>query len=338
MIGNFSRPRGEAVVTTTVIGAYPKITDDPPGQGLRRALHRFDRGEIDEQTLNEAFDAQTARAVGELEAAGIDVPNHGEIRWGDPFGAFVRAWRNVTPGALERVFDNNTYFRVPAVRGAIEVVGPATVVEYRVARASARRRVKGAVCGPLTFARVAEDHHYGDRRRLALGATAALREEIAALEAAGCDLVDVEEPGLVRWPEDVALAREVYAELARGRRAQLALQLFYFPADPVIDHLAELPFAQIGIDLKSRPTKALDRVGALPRTVVLGVVDARNTRLESPEEVARDFERAARAVGPDRVWLAPTASLEFLPHGVARDKLRVLAAGAALALTAGGAR
>lgn len=323
---------------TTVIGAYPRITDDPAGQELRRALHRFDRGEIDERALDETYDATAAHALREMEEAGIDVPNHGEIRWDDPYGPFARAWRNVSREALERIFDNNTYFRVPAVTGQIEVTGPATVAEWRFARSHTTRRLKAAICGPVTFARVADDRHYGDRRKLALAAAAALREELRALEAAGCDLIDVEEPGLVRWPEDLALAKDVYAELTRGIRAELALQLFFFPADPVLDRLAELPFAQVGIDLRSRPTRALERVAELPRTVVLGVVDARNTKLEDPEEVARAFEAAARRLSPERVWLAPTASLEYVPHDIVLAKLRVLVRGAQLALTAGGTR
>ena len=62
--------------------------------------------------------------------------------------------------------------------------------------------------------------------------------------------------------------------------------------------------------------------------VVLGAVDARNTRLETPDEVARLAEGALRLVSPDRLWLAPTTSLEYLPRDVARAKLAALVAGA----------
>jgi methionine synthase II (cobalamin-independent) len=36
----------------------------------------------------------------------------------------------------------------------------------------------------------------------------------------------------------------------------------------------------------------------------------------------------AGLVAPDRILLAPSAGLEFLPHGVARRKLRALVQGA----------
>ena len=106
-------------ITTTVIGAYPKIGDDLSLQTLRRALHDFDRGAIDQSTLDAEFDRATERAVREIDSAGIDVPNHGCVRWDDLFAPFVRVWRNVSREGLERWFDNNTYFRIPVVSGPI---------------------------------------------------------------------------------------------------------------------------------------------------------------------------------------------------------------------------
>lgn len=323
---------------TTVIGAHPKISDDPAGQELRRALHEHDRGEIDEAALEAVCDAVTVRALGELEAAGIDVVNTGLVRWDDLFSPFARAWRNVRLEALERYFDNNTYFRIPAVGGPISVARAATVAEFRFARGHATRPVKGTLCGPLTFARLASDRHYRDRRALALAVAGALREEILVLEREGCELLDVEEPALARWPEDAAYAEEVYREIGRGVRARLAVHLTMFPADGVLEIAARLPVAVVGIDLRSRPTRALDRIDVLPGEVVLGIVDARNTRLETADDLARAIDRAAARVGPERLWLAPTTALEYLPHDVALQKLRVLVAASRSFLAAGGAR
>ena len=326
--------------TTTVIGAYPKIGDDLSLQTLRRALHEFDRGAIGQDALDAEFDRGTERAVREIDGAGVDVPNHGCLRWDDLFSPFVRVWRNVSREALERWFDNNTYFRIPVVTGPIEATGAATLQELAVARSATRKRVKGAIAGPFTFAHLAEDRHYRSLSALTLAAATALRSELEALAAAGCALVDVEEPALARWPEDFAngRARRVYEVLAGGVRTQVAIHLSMFPADAVAEHLAELPVAQIGIDVRSRPTRALERIELAGQTLVLGAVDARNTKLETAEEIARLVDAAARRVDPSRIWIAPTTSLEYLPHDIVRAKLRVLVEGARIALAAGGAR
>ena len=71
--------------------------------------------------------------------------------------------------------------------------------------------------------------------------------------------------------------------------------------------------------------KAIDRLGAVKQTVVLGVVDARNTRVESPREIGDLVEAALKRVPADRLWLSTTTGLEYLPHDVALKKLAALA-------------
>lgn len=320
------------MMKTTVIGAWPKVSDGPTGQQLRNALHRHDRGDIDDETLDAVFDSTTRAAIGELEVAGIDVVNDGQVRWDDLFSPFARSWNGVSRGPLERYYDNNTYFRQPVVAGPISSDGRTLLRDFALARATTTHELKGAVCGPLTFATLAIDEHYGSLEKLTLAVADALAADIAALGAAGATLVDVEDPALVAAPQHIDLAREAYLRIATAG-VPLAVQTYFFPADRVLESLASFPVAQIGIDLRSRATTALRRLDTVKgRTIVLGVVDARNTRLESPREVATLIEQALKLVPPERLWVAPTTGLEFLPHDAAVRKLTALVAGARAAL------
>ena len=104
---------------------------------------------------------------------------------------------------------------------------------------------------------------------------------------------------------------------------------YFFPADPILESLASFSVAGVAIDVRSRDTTAFERLDAFrSQTVVLGAVDARNTRLETAAEVAGYVERALRLVPQDRLWIAPTTSLEYLPRNVARAKLAALVHGA----------
>jgi 5-methyltetrahydropteroyltriglutamate--homocysteine methyltransferase len=314
---------------TTVIGAFPKISDDPGGQELRRALHRLDRGEIDAAALEEVFDGVTRDAIRQLEAAGIDVVNDGQIRWDDLVSTFARAWDGVSRGPLERFYDNNTYFRQPVIERRITTAGRTLVRDLEVARAAATKELKAAVCGPLTFATLtAEDRAYATLEERTLAVADALAAEIRGLGAAGATLVDVEDPAVVARPELIGLARTAYERLAAAK-VPLAIQPYFFPADRVLDELATFPVAQVGVDLRSRDTDVLRRIGVLKgKTVVLGAVDARNTRLETAAEVARTIDAAVKALGAEHVWVAPTTGLEYLPHDIAMKKLAVLVEGA----------
>jgi 5-methyltetrahydropteroyltriglutamate--homocysteine methyltransferase len=310
---------------TTVTGAYPKISDEH--QDLRRALHRHDRGELDADGLSGVLDESTRWAIGELDWAGLDVINDGQVRWDDLLAPFARAWTGCDRGPLERFYDNNTYFRQPVITGPITTEGTTLVRDFEFARGVARGQLKAAVCGPLTFATLAEDHHYRSLEDRTLAVAEAIAAEIRGLGAAGATLVDVEEPALVAHPEHFALARAAIERLALAG-VPLALQTYFFPADPLLDALAAFPVAQVGVDVRSRDTHALERLNALRQTVVLGIVDARNTRVETESELVGLIETALRQLPADYLWLAPTTGLEYLPHDVAAKKLKVLVAAA----------
>src|SRR5690349_1657148 len=102
---------------TTVIGAYPKISDEH--QELRRALHQLDRDEITEHDLALVQDERTRQVIKEIEDAGVDVVNDGQIRWDDLFAPLATPWFGLTRGPLERFYDNNTYPRTPVISAPI---------------------------------------------------------------------------------------------------------------------------------------------------------------------------------------------------------------------------
>ena len=318
---------------TTVIGAFPKISDDPGGQELRRALHRLDRGEIDAKAIEAVIEQVTRAAIREMETAGIDVINDGQIRWDDLFSPFAKAWKGVSRGPLERFYDNNTYFRQPVIEGKIQTDGRTLTHDLAVALSIAKQPVKAAVCGPLTFATLtAEDKAYASLEERTLAIADALAVEVKALGAAGATLVDIEDPALVALPQHIELAREAYLRIAAAG-VDIAVQTFFFPADRILEFLASFPVAQIGLDIRSRDTTVLRRLDVFKdKTVVLGVVDARNTRLETTAEVASLIQEALKLVPEDRLWVAPTTGLEYLPHDIASKKLAALVSGAREAL------
>lgn len=312
---------------TTVIGAYPKISDER--QDLRRALHAHDRGDLDDAGLDKVYDETTTWAIGEIRSTGIDVPNDGQIRWDDLLAPFASHWQNCERGPLERFYDNNTYFRQPIVKGPIESDGRTLVRDFTYAD-KLTSGLKGAICGPLTFATLtAEDRHYKSLEERTLAVADALAAELRGLKAAGVPLVDVEEPALAAHPELADLERAAFDRLAKAG-VPLALHPYFFPIDKIIGKLASFPIAQLGVDARSRETsaRAIDALGGFKGTVVLGIVDARNTAIETPRELADLIERAIGRVSYDRLWFSPTTGLEYLPHDIAVRKLSALVSAA----------
>ena len=62
-----------------------------------------------------------------------------------------------------------------------------------------------AVPGPMTIVDTTYDEAYGDEEALALDVAAALNQELLDLQAAGCDVVQIDEPAMTRYHEKVAV-------------------------------------------------------------------------------------------------------------------------------------
>ena len=325
---------------TTVVGAYPKISDEH--QDLRRALHKLDRDELDEAGIQSVYDDTTSWAIDEIRGAGIDIINDAQIRWDDVLAPFARAWRNCERGPLERFYDNNTYFRQPVITGPIETDGKTLVHDFTFADTYVRKAaspsartgsgpiVKAAIAGPLTFATLtAEDKHYKSLEQRTLAVADALAAELRGLKAVGAPLVDVEEPALSAHPELVDLEAEALQRMAKSG-VPMALYPYFFPIDGIVEKLADFkrfPVAILGVDVRSRETSArvIDRLGSYAGTISLGIVDARNTRLETPRELGQLIESALKRVRDERrLQLSTTTGLEYLPHDVAVKKLNAL--------------
>jgi 5-methyltetrahydropteroyltriglutamate--homocysteine methyltransferase len=307
-------------------GSYPRIGDGPEAQRHRRAYAQRERGEISEAEWQAVEDETAVAVVREQAAAGLDVVTDGQVRWYDPISHLARHLESVQVNGLLRYFDTNFYFRQPVVTGPLRRTRPVLRREFETVRAATDRVVKPVLTGPYSLAcgSIVEGG-YQTRRALAMAYAEALAQEVADLVHAGAALIQVDEPYLLRHPEDVDLVGQGLGVLAAARgRAHLALYTYFGDALSVWDELMAMPVDVVGLDLTYGP-KLADRIaeGGAPKTLVLGVVDGRNTKLESRETLFPVLDRALPHVrGP--VGLGPSCGLEFLPRDRARAKLETL--------------
>ncbi len=313
-------------IETTVVGSYPK----PPPEGrpfvLRRTRHELERGEATPDDVRRAEDDLVREVIAEQEAAGIDVVSDGQIRWDDLLTPFATHMSGFEVGALLRWFDNNVYYRRPVCTGRVEWRGPASVDAFRFAQSVASKPVKAVIPGPVTFAALSVDEHYGSHERFVLALARVLAQEAFELEAAGARRIQVDEPALLHAPEDLELASEAIGLLVDDlKAAEVTLATYFADAKRLGADLFTLPVHVIGLDFVAGPENRSLLVD-LPaeKKLQAGVVDARNTKADPVAEVAGIVSRIAEEVGPDRMRVCPSAGLEFLPREKARNKLQIL--------------
>jgi 5-methyltetrahydropteroyltriglutamate--homocysteine methyltransferase len=282
-------------------GIYPR------SEALVQATRDLDRG----RTSAEAVDEQVQRDLDELvrvqQEAGLDLLADGMLRWQDLFRPLLEGSDGLEPGPLTRFLDTNSFYRAPT-----SISG-----EPRL-----REPLDERFVAPLPGARIVT---LPSPYALALGtgipakvlATAVLKPQLDALDA---DLVVLGEPFLAReGAAGLPELREALDALAGG--PPLALQVTFGDAGELLRNgLAELPVEGIGVDFYA--THAADVPQGLDKLLLAGVVDARSSALEDPQEIAEFVER----LGVERVALVPNGDLQYVSERIARQKLARLGA------------
>ncbi|MBA3252393.1 MAG: methionine synthase, partial [Geodermatophilaceae bacterium] len=169
----------------------------------------------------------------------------------------------------------------------------------------------------------------------------ALNAEARALVEAGATMLQIDEPFLAGYPEQVGLAVEAINVVTAGVEATWALHVCYgnryarpsweghytflFPAvlDAGVDQLV-LEFARKGDeDLPSVAELGWDRA------LGLGVLDVKSEQVETAEVVAGRIRRALKVIDADKLVVNPDCGLRHVPPAVARAKLSAMVEGAA---------
>jgi 5-methyltetrahydropteroyltriglutamate--homocysteine methyltransferase len=279
-------------------GIYPR------SEALVQATRDLDRG----RTSAEAVAEQTRRDVDELVSvqrdAGLSLLSDGLLGWQDIFRPLAEAAEGLDARPLTRFLDTNTFYRAVLVDGRPRLSSPVPAPDLPAGE------WVGTLPSPLAFARAANDAV--SARALAADV---LAPQIQAWTEAGAGLIVLSEPFAAREGE----AGELLSALAElPAAAPLALQLPFGDAAALLPALADAPVAAIGVDFYATSLDAVP--SGYPKEILAGVLDARSSALESPDEIAR-FAESLAARAPAGVALTPNGDLQFVPESIAREKL-----------------
>jgi 5-methyltetrahydropteroyltriglutamate--homocysteine methyltransferase len=333
------------VLATTVVGSYPQpdwlVDRQMLAQGVPRVRLKS-MWRIPEPFLDEAQDDATIVAIRDMERAGIDILTDGEIRRESYSNRFATALDGIDaddPGVIRDRRGNET--RVPRVVGPIRRARAVEVRDMEFLRRHTDRPAKITLPGPFTLSQQARDEFYRDPEALAMDFAAAVNAEARELEAAGADVIQLDEPWLRNDPEAAAryAVRAIDRALA-GIAVPTAIHLCFGYAAVVrqpkatgyafLAQLADSTVAQISIEA-AQPKVDLGVLAELSgKTVVLGVIDLGEPAVETPEQVAARIRAGLRHLPPERLIAAPDCGMKYLSRETAFGKLRALAAGARL--------
>jgi 5-methyltetrahydropteroyltriglutamate--homocysteine methyltransferase len=331
--------RSSPILPTTVIGSYSVP------EWLGQLKNDYHRHRISRRYLDEIHEMAIKAAVMDQQQAGIDIVSDGELRRDNDVDYLLAR----IPGVDIPRPDKGDYFDYYDARLSRELPAPGRAnlglaEDFRFVRQLTDRPVKLSLTGPYSLARrihVTGDV-YPDHAGLVRALARVLGAEAAELARAGARVLQIDEPFLAGYPEDVGLAIEAVNIVTEGADVSWTLHVCYgnryarplweghydflFPAvkEANVDQLA-LEFARTGDEDLSLLTEH-----HWDRGLGLGVIDVKTEQVETPELVATRIRRALRVVPPDKLVINPDCGLRHLGPDIARAKLAAMVAGAAL--------
>src|SRR6267142_1314479 len=333
------------MLLTTIAGSLPK----PSWLAKPRVL--WAPWNLSGPALAEAKRDAVLVALGEQEAAGIDIVSDGEQSRQHFVHGFLEAidgvdfTRRVTIG----IRADRYKAEVPTVTGPLARRGSVHADDVAFARAHTAKKLKFTIPGPMTIVDTLADEYYRDRARLALEFARLINEEARELAALGLDVLQLDEPAFNVYMDDVmtwgiqALDRAI-----QGLRCRTAVHICYGYGikanldwkatlggewrqyEQTFPVLASSRVDQISVECaNSRVPVSL--LGLLKgKDVLVGAVDVATDAIETPGQVAATIRRVLPYVPPERLYPCTNCGMVPLSREVAQGKLRALAAGAAL--------
>jgi 5-methyltetrahydropteroyltriglutamate--homocysteine methyltransferase len=330
---------------TTIAGSLPK-----PGW-LAEAGSLWAPWKLDGEALREGKRDAVRLALFDQEHAGIDIVTDGEQTRRHFVTTFIEGLDGVDFVNKKTVRIRNRYDAdVPMVVGAVARRHPIYVDDAAFLRGQTQRKVKYTLPGPMTMVDTLYDSHYKNREKLAFAFAEILNDEARAIEAAGVDTIQFDEPAfnvyfdevrdwgvraLERAAEGLQCTTAVHICYGYGIKANIewknSLGTQWRQYEQTFPLLAASAIDQVSLECANSRVP-MELIALLAgKDVLVGVIDVATDRVETPQEVAATLREATRHIRPERILACTNCGMVPLSPEVARGKLAALAAGAALA-------
>ncbi|WP_416896708.1 MAG: cobalamin-independent methionine synthase II family protein [Minwuia sp.] len=297
--------------------------------------------------IEEATNDAVRVIVQDQVEAGVDVLSDGEVRRQRFVYEMFQHMTGLTRVPPKRRLGIAGYDQAPGFISGEPIAAPHGLrlreeLEFLKSVAGGRP-VKMALPGPLTFAmRVEPEGRSADSVLDEI--VAILRDEVTALNGAGVDIFQLDEPSLPRPVHGLSLteAAELSNRVLDAFDGYKAVHVCFGNnagrpfADRrfgrLMDAMQNLRADQLVLEFANREMAEIELLAELQRSfeIAAGVVDVKNYQVEEPYDVARRIEQVMAHVAPARLTVTADCGFSALPRYIAFQKLQAMVRGAHL--------
>src|SRR5437660_9339252 len=304
-----------SLLQTTIAGSLPKPAWlAAPGQLWAPWL-------LEGERLAEGKRDAVRLALHDQERAGIDIVTDGEQTRRHFVTTLIESldgvdFQHKKPVRIRSRYDAD----VPVVVGPVMRRHPVFAEDARFLRGATRRKIKYTLPGPMTMVDTLYDAYYGSREKLGWAFAAILNDEARAIEAAGADVIQFDEPAfnvyfdevrdwgiaaLERAAQGLTCATAVHICYGYGIKANIdwkrTLGGEWRHYEQTFPQLARSAIDQISLECANSRVP-LELLGLLAgKDVLVGAIDVATDRVETPQGVAATLRAALAFVPANRL-------------------------------------
>ncbi len=301
---------------TTTIGSFPQTPE------VRQTRTAYRNGKISQSEYEAFIQDQIRRCIQLQEEIGLDVLVHGEFERTDMVEFFAEKMEGIAFTQQGWLLSYGTrVYRPPIIYGDVQRREPMTVKEIAFAQSLTQKPVKGMLTGPVTIVAWSFVREDIPVEQVAFQIALALQDEVRDLEAAGIQIVQIDEPA---YREKAPLKRADWEPYFRWAAQAFRLAARARPETQVHTHMCYSEFNEVlpFIDLMDADVITIEAtrskgevIGAFEhynyaRQIGPGVFDVHSPVVPSVESIEAIIERAIRVIPRERFWINPDCGLK----------------------------
>ncbi|WP_410514631.1 5-methyltetrahydropteroyltriglutamate--homocysteine S-methyltransferase [Paenibacillus sp. BR2-3] len=305
------------LLPTTTIGSFPQTPE------VRQARLKWRKGVWNQERYDGFIRQQIADAITFQENLGLDVLVHGEFERTDMvefFGEKLDGYLFTRNGWVQSY--GSRCVKPPVIYADVAFIEPMTVKESVYAQSLTKLPVKGMLTGPVTILNWSFVRDDLSREEVANQIALALRHEVQALESAGIEMIQVDEPAIREGLPLKAGDHEHYLNWAvKSFRiatnlvkdtTQVHTHMCYSEFNDMIASISAMDADVISIETSRSHGELIVSFEEreYDKGIGLGVYDIHSPRIPAVEEMSASIDRALRALKPEQFWINPDCGLK----------------------------
>jgi methionine synthase II (cobalamin-independent) len=274
------------------------------------------------ENLDSLFQKETEEYISAQKNAGLGFVSDPLLKWDDIFRPFSNL-SSVTPTALNRIYEMNTFYRVLSFDGQ-DLVGGGNIVQSNL-DSSLPKNKTAAIPEPFTFAELHTSNKFKRKEDFTINLAKMLRVEIDSLVKSGFEAIQLLGPSIAYNNEvDFGLVSDALKILTSGLEAKTILHTYFGDVSKKIESLLDLPVSGLGFDITTTPASSIEKHSFSDKLLTVGIINSFNTAIEKPQECIKQVDEINAKTKPKESYVSNNFDLEYVPKEFAMNKISVL--------------